>query len=53
MRGRTIEGSVAVEAVHVDLNEVAVISPEKSEELIALDETSQATRDVEILPKVR
>jgi len=27
------------EAVHVDLNDVAVISPEKSEELIALDET--------------
>jgi RNA polymerase sigma-70 factor (ECF subfamily) len=26
------------EAVHVDLNEVAVISPEKSENLIALDE---------------
>ena len=26
------------EAVHVDLNEVAVMSPEKSEDLIALDE---------------
>jgi RNA polymerase sigma factor, TIGR02999 family len=26
------------EAVHIDLNEVAVISPEKSEDLIALDE---------------